>query len=165
MLFFEKLNFQVFRFLGNFRAPGALLADSPENFSTERPVFVASPAPRVPKTWYARFFAQRLAKSKVQVFVWWIINNLLHCNLIIKVWWILLLFEKLIFSFSVLGGVFGLRDPSWRILRKISIPNAPFSWRLLPPASRKFGTQDFLLNVWRIPRCSFLPPPRLAGNH
>ena len=69
MLFFEKLNFQVFRFLGDFRAPGPFLANSPENFSTEHPVFVASPAPRDPKIWYARFFAQRLAKSKVRIVV------------------------------------------------------------------------------------------------
>ena len=37
----------VFRLsiFGDFWAPGPLLADSSENFSTERPVFVASPAP------------------------------------------------------------------------------------------------------------------------
>ena len=52
---------------GSGNAP-IFLADSPENFSTERPVFVASPAPRVPKIWYARFFAQRLANSKVHFF-------------------------------------------------------------------------------------------------
>ena len=56
-----------FPFFGDFRAPGLLRADSSENFSTERPVFVASPA----------------------------------------------------------------------------------------PLSRKLGTEDFLLKVWRIPRCSF----------
>ena len=33
------------------------------------------------------------------------------------------------------GGIFGLRDLSWRILRKISVPNAPFSWRLVHPHS------------------------------
>ena len=59
--------FSGFPFWGDFWAPGPLLADSSENFSTERPVFVASPA----------------------------------------------------------------------------------------PMSRKLGTEDFLLNVWRIPRCSF----------
>ena len=53
--------------MDDFRAPGPLRADSSENFSTERPVFVASPA----------------------------------------------------------------------------------------PMSRKLGTEDFLLKVWRIPRCSF----------
>ena len=67
-LFFEKLNFQVFRFLGDFRAPGPFLANSPENFSTERPVFVAPPAPRAPKIRPARFVAQRLAPSKVKIF-------------------------------------------------------------------------------------------------
>ena len=60
--------FSGFLFFGDFRAPGPLLADSSENFSTERPVFVASPDRRVPKTWYGRFFAQRLANSKVQFF-------------------------------------------------------------------------------------------------
>ena len=37
----------VFRFsiFWDFRAPGLLRADSSEKFSTERPVFVASPAP------------------------------------------------------------------------------------------------------------------------
>ena len=52
-------------------------------------------------------------------------------------------------------GISGLRDRSWRILRKISVPNDPFLWRLLTAVSRKLGTEDFLLNVWRIPRCSF----------
>ena len=42
--------FSGFPFLGNFWAPGPLLADSSENFSTERPVFVASPDRRVPKS-------------------------------------------------------------------------------------------------------------------
>ena len=60
--------FSGFPFFGDFRAPGPLVADSTENFSTERPVFVASPDRRVPKTWYGRFFAQRLANSKVQFF-------------------------------------------------------------------------------------------------
>ena len=60
----------------------------------------------------------------------------------------------LVFRFSVFWGISGLRDRSWRILRKIPVPNDPFSWRLLPPVSRKFGTQDFLLNVWRL-LCSF----------
>ena len=64
-------------FLGDLWAPGPFLADSPENFSTEHLVFVASPAPHVPKIWYARFFAQRLAKSKVRIFVLRKINNLL----------------------------------------------------------------------------------------
>ena len=59
--------FSGFLFFGDFRAPGLLRADSSEKFSTERPVFVASPA----------------------------------------------------------------------------------------PMSRKLGTEDFLLKVWRIPRCSF----------
>ena len=65
-------------------------------------------------------------------------------------------FWKIDFHLFLFWGICGLRDRDWRILRKISVPNAPFSWRLLPPASRKFGTQDFLLNVWRIPRCRFL---------
>ena len=60
--------FSGFPFFGDFWAPGPLLADSTENFSTERPVFVASPDRRVPKTWYGRFFAQCLANSKVQIF-------------------------------------------------------------------------------------------------
>ena len=30
-------------------------------------------------------------------------------------------------------GISGLRDFSGRILRKISVPNDPFLWRLLPP--------------------------------
>ena len=37
--------FSGFPFWGDFWALGPLLADSSENFSTERPVFVASPAP------------------------------------------------------------------------------------------------------------------------
>ena len=37
--------FSGFPFFWDFRAPGPLVADSSENFSTERPVFVASPAP------------------------------------------------------------------------------------------------------------------------
>ena len=57
-----------------------------------------------------------------------------------------------VFSFL---GISVLRDRSWGILRKISIPNDPFLWRLLTAVSRKLGTEDFLLNVWRIPRCSF----------
>ena len=60
--------FSGFPFWGDFRAPGPLLADSTENFSTERPIFVASPDRRVPKIWYGRFFAQCLANSKVQIF-------------------------------------------------------------------------------------------------
>ena len=47
--------FSGFPFFGDFRAPGPLVADSTENFSTERPVFVASPDCRAPKTWYGRF--------------------------------------------------------------------------------------------------------------
>ena len=39
------LRFSRFPFFGDFRAPGPLRADSSENFSTERPVFMASPAP------------------------------------------------------------------------------------------------------------------------
>ena len=50
-------------------------------------------------------------------------------------------------GFFHFGGIFGLRDPSWRILRKISVPNAPFSWRLVHPHSvtvvRKIFTQLF----------------------
>ena len=61
--------FPGFPFFGDFWAPGPLLADSTEIFSTERLDFVASPDRRVPKIWYARFFAQRLAKSKVQFFL------------------------------------------------------------------------------------------------
>ena len=64
MLFFEKLNFQVARFFWDFRAPGPFLANSPENFSTERPVFVAPPAPLAPPIRPARFFAKRLAPCK-----------------------------------------------------------------------------------------------------
>ena len=60
--------FSGFPFWRDFWALGPLLADSSENFSTKRPVFVASPDRRVPKTWYGRFFAQRLANSKVQFF-------------------------------------------------------------------------------------------------
>ena len=63
--------------------------------------------------------------------------------------------EKLNFQVFRFLGISGLRDRSWRILRKISVPNDPFLWRLLTAVSRKLGTEDFLLNVWRIPRCSF----------
>ena len=61
--------FSGFPFFGDFRAPGPLLADSTENSSTERPVFVASPDRRVPKIWYARFLAQHLVKSNLLIFV------------------------------------------------------------------------------------------------
>ena len=58
MRYYPLVGFQVFRFLGDFRALGSFLANSTENFSPERPVFVAFPAPRVPKIWHARFSAQ-----------------------------------------------------------------------------------------------------------
>ena len=47
------------------------------------------------------------------------------------------------FQDSRFGGISGLRDRSWRILRKISVPNDPFLWRLLTAVSRKLGTEDF----------------------
>ena len=48
--------FSGFPFFGDSRAPGAFLADSPENFSTERPVFVASPAPLGPENLVRQIF-------------------------------------------------------------------------------------------------------------
>ena len=64
-------------------------------------------------------------------------------------------FSKL-WPFSIFPPFPGRTDLANPHLRKKSVSNPPFSWRLLPPVSRKFGTQDFLLNVWRNPRCDFL---------
>ena len=52
-------------------------------------------------------------------------------------------------------GISGLRDFSGRILRKNSVPNDPFLWRLLPPCSANLVRKIFCSQVWRIPRCSF----------
>ena len=61
------VGFQVL-FFGDFRAPGLLRADSSEKFSTERPVFVASPAPMFCKLGTEDFLLASLANSKVQFF-------------------------------------------------------------------------------------------------
>ena len=54
---------------------------------------------------------------------------------------------KINLEFFRFRGIFGLRDLSWRILRKISVPNAPFSGLLVPPPSatvvRKLFTKLF----------------------
>ena len=49
------------------------------------------------------------------------------------------------FGFQVFRflGISGLRDRSWRILRKISVRNDPFLWRLLTAVSWKLGMEDF----------------------
>ena len=61
------LRFSGFPFFGDFRAPGLLRADSSEKFSTERPVFVASPAPMFCKLGTEDFLLTSLANSKVQI--------------------------------------------------------------------------------------------------
>ena len=71
----EKLNFQVFRFVGISRLrnrswprpPGLILR---KKSVPNAPFSWRLLPPCVPKIWCARFFAQRLAKSKVQIFVW-----------------------------------------------------------------------------------------------
>ena len=52
-------------------------------------------------------------------------------------------------------GISGPRDFSGRILRKNSVPNDPFLWRLLPPCPANLVRKIFCSQVWRIPRCSF----------
>ena len=54
-------------------------------------------------------------------------------------------------------GTSRLRDRSWRILRKISVPNDPFLWRLLTAVSRKLGTEDFLLKCLANSKVQFFP--------
>ena len=123
---------------GAFPALGPFLADSSENFSTERPVF-APPRPTPCPNGGTQNFEPNFWEIPRCTF------QLFHFSRLFQLW-----------------------DLSWWILWKISVPNAPFSWRLLPPVSRKFGTQDFLLNVWRIPRCSFsagLPGRRQIINN
>ena len=65
---YDPLRFSGFPSFGDFRAPGPLRADSSEKFSTERPVFVASPDRRVPKTWYGRFFCSTFGEFQGAVF-------------------------------------------------------------------------------------------------
>ena len=61
------LRFSGFPFFGDFRAPGLLRADSSEKFSTERPVFVASPAPMSRKLGTEDFLVYIALKSDQKV--------------------------------------------------------------------------------------------------
>ena len=103
--------------MGDWRAPGSFLADSLENFSTKRPDFAAFRPPPCHNGGTQNFEPN-----------FWEIPR---CT-----------FQ--LFHFSRL---FRLWDLSWRILWKISVPNAPFSWRLVPPPSatvvRKLSTKLF----------------------
>ena len=60
-----------------------------------------------------------------------------------------------VFRFSVVGGFPGSGTVPSGFYGKFQYQTTRFLWRLLTAVSRKFGTQDFFLNVWRIPRCSF----------
>ena len=117
MLLFLLLLSLKKRLCGAFPALGPFLADSSENFSTERPVF-APPRPTPCPNGGTQNFEPNF----------WEIPR---CT-----------FQ--LFHFS---GLFRLWDLSWRILWKISVPNAPFSWRLVPPPSatvvRKLSTKLF----------------------
>ncbi len=60
----------------------------------------------------------------------------------------------LVFRFSVLGGFSASGTASGGFFGKFQYRTTVFV-ASPAPMSRKLGTEDFLLKVWRIPRCSF----------
>ena len=65
-----EIYFLLFLFWGAFVGSGTVTAGFRGKFQHRTPRFRDVSRARVPKIWYTRFFAERLAKSKVQIFAW-----------------------------------------------------------------------------------------------